>query len=111
MPYPIDLTTLSNEMLISGYAAIINSSHEDNNDLDAMRDSMIAAHKKEIDSRIEESDSLGLFAIAQLVAKYFPGSFDSPIRKKITYSPTGQKAPGWIGIFSRKNRRIDSDSN
>ncbi len=111
MSYPIDLTTLSNEMLISGYAAIINSSHEDNNDLEAMRDSMIAAHKKEIDSRIEESDSLGLFAIAQLVAKYFPGSFDSPIRKKITYSPTGKKAPTWIGFFSRKNKGLGSDSD
>ena len=106
MTYPIDLKTLSNDMLIAGYAAAIKSPHEDNPDLEEMRNFVIAAHRQEIERRVESADNLGLLEIGQTVIKYFPDSFDLPIRKKITYSPTGKKAPAWIGIFSRKNRGL-----
>ena len=110
MTYPIDIKTLSNDMLISGYAALIKSPHEDNPDLETMRDSIIAAHKQEIQSRIDSADMIAMVELGQIALKYLPGHFDLPIRKKITYSPTGQKAPRWLGFFSRKNRGMGADS-
>ncbi len=107
MSYPIDLKQLSTEELIKGYAAAC-----DPNRPGEFREweSVIAEYRAELESRIEAADSLGLFALAQLVAKYFPGSFDLPIRKKITYSPTGEPGPRWIGILSRKNRGMGGES-
>lgn len=105
MKYPIDLTTLSNEMLFFGYAQALES--EVAPDLNTF----VFEYRQEIDRRLESADMIALVELAEAAAKYLPAVFDSPIRKKITYSPTGQKAPGWLGLFSRKNRRIDSDSN
>lgn len=104
MNFPIDLKTLSNDDLIREYAAVMKSPHEDIEEFESERDSVIALYREEIESRLESADSLGLLAIAQLVDKHFPEAFNLPIRKKITYSPTGRKAAPFLGFFSRKNK-------
>lgn len=110
----INLTQLSNDMLLLGYKRALGMNVlTPGPKAEQVKQEIIKEYQNEIARRLdqltESEDIPGIIAFGTLCENYFPAA-NLPIRKIITYSPTGRKASPLLGFFSRKNRGLGADS-